>query len=184
MIQYIFGIKSMSQTIKEIEVNIAYRWYLGYGMTEPIPHFSTFGKNYARRFEGTDLFEDIFKTIVAEIARDREAHGKKPLKEKETIETKTIKVSTTDAECGVFHKGEHKKVFAYTSNTACDRNNYILRFEVAPGNTHDSVSFPSLYNKLIQKYADIKNVVVDTGYKTPALAPLIIESEKNTNHAI
>lgn len=129
MIQYIFGIKSMRQTIKEIEVNIAYRWYLGYGMTEPIPHFSTFGKNYARRFEGTDLFEDIFKTIVAEIincgfvdtesifidgthikasannrksqnqvveqsvkfyeaelqaeiARDREAHGKKPLKEK------------------------------------------------------------------------------------------------------
>ena len=30
MIQYIFGIKSMRQTIKEIEVNIAYRWYLGY----------------------------------------------------------------------------------------------------------------------------------------------------------
>lgn len=212
MIQYIFGIKSMRQTIKEIEVNIAYRWYLGYGMTEPIPHFSTFGKNYARRFEGTDLFEDIFKTIVAEIincgfidtesifidgthikasannrksqnqvveqsvkfyeeelqaeiARDREAHGKKPLKEKETIETKTIKVSTTDPECGVFHKGEHKKVFAYTSNTACDRNNYILGFEVAPGNTHDSVSFPSLYNTLIQEYADIKNVVVDAGYK-------------------
>ncbi|MDO0896532.1 transposase, partial [Enterococcus sp. B1E4] len=29
MIQYLFGIKSMRQTIKEIEVNIAYRWFLG-----------------------------------------------------------------------------------------------------------------------------------------------------------
>jgi len=42
MIHYIFGIKSMRQTIKEIEVNIAYRWYLGYGLNESIPYFSTF----------------------------------------------------------------------------------------------------------------------------------------------
>ena len=50
MIQYIFGIRSMRQTIKEIQVNIAYRWYLGYGFDEQIPHFSTFGKNYKRQF--------------------------------------------------------------------------------------------------------------------------------------
>ena len=29
-IQYIFGIRSMRQTIKEIEVNTAYRWFIGY----------------------------------------------------------------------------------------------------------------------------------------------------------
>ena len=56
MIQYIFGIPSMRKTIREIEVNFAYRWYLGYGMHEEIPHFSTFGKNYSRRFKDTDLF--------------------------------------------------------------------------------------------------------------------------------
>ena len=44
-IQYIFGIPSMRRTIEEIEVNVAYRWFLGYGMNEKIPHFSTFGKN-------------------------------------------------------------------------------------------------------------------------------------------
>ena len=40
-IQYLYGIRSMRQTIKEIEVNVAYRWFLGYLMNEPIPHFST-----------------------------------------------------------------------------------------------------------------------------------------------
>ncbi|WP_312009675.1 transposase, partial [Shouchella clausii] len=30
-IQYIFGIRSMRQTIKEIETNVAYRWFLGFG---------------------------------------------------------------------------------------------------------------------------------------------------------
>ena len=29
-IQYLFGIRSMRQTIKEIEVNVAYRWFIGY----------------------------------------------------------------------------------------------------------------------------------------------------------
>ena len=29
LIQYMYGIKSMRQTIKEIEVNMAYRWFLG-----------------------------------------------------------------------------------------------------------------------------------------------------------
>ena len=29
LIQYLYGIKSMRQTMKEIEVNVAYRWFLG-----------------------------------------------------------------------------------------------------------------------------------------------------------
>ena len=65
-IQYLFGIRSMRQTIKEIEVNMAYRWFIGYDIGEKIPHFSTFGKNYTRRFEGTDVFERIFTHILNE----------------------------------------------------------------------------------------------------------------------
>ena len=67
MIQYLFGIRSMRQTLKEIEVNNAYRWYLGYGMHEELPHFSTFSKNYSRRFKETNLFETIFARILLEI---------------------------------------------------------------------------------------------------------------------
>jgi len=63
-IQFLFGIRSMRQTIKDIEVNVAYRWFLGYGFTDPIPHFSTYGKNYVRRFADNDLFRKIFQTIL------------------------------------------------------------------------------------------------------------------------
>ena len=63
-IQYLYGIKSMRQTMKEIEVNVAYRWFLGLDMLDPVPHFSTFGKNYTRRFKDTDLFEQIFSKIL------------------------------------------------------------------------------------------------------------------------
>lgn len=66
LLQYLFGIRSMRQTIKEIETNVAYRWFLGYDFTQPIPHFTTFGKNYARRFQDTNLFETIFTRILEE----------------------------------------------------------------------------------------------------------------------
>ena len=65
-IQYLYGIRSMRQTIREIEVNVAYRWFLGLEMLDPVPHFSTFGKNYSRRFKDTDLFEQIFEHILSE----------------------------------------------------------------------------------------------------------------------
>ena len=64
MLQYMFGIRSMRQTIKEIEVNMAYRWFIGYDFFEKIPHFSTFGKNYERRFKDSHLFEDIFMKVI------------------------------------------------------------------------------------------------------------------------
>lgn len=70
-IQYLYGIRSMRQTIKEIEVNVAYRWFLGLEMMDKVPHFSTFGKNYSRRFKDTDLFEQIFSKILEECYKFR-----------------------------------------------------------------------------------------------------------------
>ncbi|MET3317648.1 UNVERIFIED_ORG: transposase [Peribacillus simplex] len=63
-IQYTFGIRSMRKTIEEVETNMAYRWLLGYGFHDKVPHFSTFGENYERRFKDTDLFEQIFYRIL------------------------------------------------------------------------------------------------------------------------
>ena len=66
IINYIYGLNSMRRTIRECEVNMAYKWFLGYDMLEAVPHFTTFGKNYQRRFEGTDIFEKIFSRILDE----------------------------------------------------------------------------------------------------------------------
>ena len=70
-IQYLYGIRSRRQTVKEIEVNVAYRWFLGLEMMDKVPHFSTFGKNYTRRFKDTDLFEQIFSRILQECYKYR-----------------------------------------------------------------------------------------------------------------
>lgn len=229
LIQYLYGIKSMRQTIKEIEVNMAYKWFLGLDIYEKVPHFSTFGKNYKRRFEGTDIFEQIFSKILEqcfkydfvdtsvtfidathikasankrkaakhvakkealfyeedlkkEVTKDRLDHGKKPLKNKKDDDDtpkgggsneKQITISTVDPESGLFHKGEHKQVFAYASQTACDKNGWITAYTIHPGNEHDSRTFPAIYEKV--KALGATTVVMDAGYKTPPIARKVIE---------
>ncbi|MFA5670769.1 MAG: IS1182 family transposase [Balneolaceae bacterium] len=63
-IQTLDGIKSMRKTCEKIEVDAEYRWFLGIPFGEKTPHFSTFSKNYERRFQGSDIFETIFIEIV------------------------------------------------------------------------------------------------------------------------
>jgi len=63
-IQALDGIKSMRQTCKKIKVDAEYRWFLGIPFGKDTPHFSTFSKNYERRFKDSDIFEKIFINIV------------------------------------------------------------------------------------------------------------------------
>lgn len=94
------------------------------------------------------------KELLEEIDRDREAHGKNPLKkDTDTVESKKgkpnsntskkkkarqkkekhIKRSKTDPESGWFRKGEHKHVFAYSVQTACDIHGVVLGYSYALG---------------------------------------------------
>ena len=63
-IQALDGIKSMRQTCKKIKVDAENRWFLGIPFGQDTPHFSTFSKNYERRFKESDIFEEIFVGIV------------------------------------------------------------------------------------------------------------------------
>jgi transposase len=223
IINYMFGYNSMRRTIRETEVNNAYRWFIGYDILEPIPHFTTFGKNYKRRFEGTDIFERIFMRVLStaidkglidqsivfidgthikanantkktykqqveieaktyaklledEINLDRDDHGKKPMKDDDNEpDMKTVTMSTTDPESGLFHKGEHRKCFAYNTQTACDKHGWILATTVEPGNKHDSTVFDGIYRKVQENVGIPDAVVVDAGYKTPYISKMLLD---------
>ncbi|GAA1377868.1 hypothetical protein GCM10009597_26690 [Peribacillus frigoritolerans] len=43
-IQYTFGIRSMRKMIEEVETNMAYRWFLGYGFHDKVPPTPRSGK--------------------------------------------------------------------------------------------------------------------------------------------
>jgi transposase/transcription elongation factor Elf1 len=230
LIQHLYGIRSLRQTVKEIDMNIAYRWFIGYGIDTALPHFATISYAFATRFP-SEVFESIFSWILEEavkrgfvnaevifidatqikasanknkkhkiqiknVARiydeqlrkeidaDRLSHGKKPLKDKDDDDDpkggmREVVVSDTDPESGMFHKGEHKVEFAYTASTACDTNNFILAHKTAPGNTHDSMVFDSVYDKATLAFPETKTVTVDSGYKTPWICKKVQDDGRN-----
>ena len=117
--------------------------------------------------------------LLEEINQDRDEHGKKPFDDNDKPpKEKIVNQSTTDPECGVFHKGEHKKCFAYAAQTACDKNGYVLDVTLNPGNIHDSVAFDGLYDRLCKAFPEMKYVVADAGYKTPWIAKRVIDDNR------
>ncbi len=224
-------IEGVFRWVRDVEVNVAYRWFLGYTMSQPLPHFATISYAFRHRFT-EEVIEGVFRWVLEEVARagylspevvfvdgthikanananlkkhvkksipkaakhyqeqlmkevdaERADHGKKPLKKEDDDDTpsappeeKTMIESTTDPECGVFHKGEHKKCFAYEAHTVCEKRGYVLEVEVTPGNVHDSVAFDTVFERLIEHYPEVEVVTADAGYKTPWICKQVIDS--------
>ena len=64
LIGYIFGIRSERQLMRDVEVNNAYRWYIGYSLTQKVPDASTLSQTRRRRFSDNEIYQQIFDEIV------------------------------------------------------------------------------------------------------------------------
>ena len=63
LLEHLYGIVSLRQTHREIQVNIAYRWFLGYSLLDEIPHFATVSYAFCKRFP-PEVSEEIFAHIL------------------------------------------------------------------------------------------------------------------------
>lgn len=50
LIQHLFGIPPLRQTYQRIQDTLSYRWFLGYGLLDNIPHFAKVSYAFCRRF--------------------------------------------------------------------------------------------------------------------------------------
>ena len=67
------------------------------------------------------------RKLEKEVNEDRNNNGKDDFDylEGEILEEKEITQFTIDLESGLFYKGNHKEVFAYSIQTSCDKNGWI-----------------------------------------------------------
>lgn len=64
LLGYLFGIRSERQLMREVQVNVAYRWFLGLRLTDKVPDASTLSQNRRRRFADSAIYQEIFDEIV------------------------------------------------------------------------------------------------------------------------
>ncbi|WP_019961579.1 IS1182 family transposase, partial [Woodsholea maritima] len=65
-IGYLFGIRSERQLVREIEVNVAYRWFLRLNLSDKVFDASTLSQNRRRRYNDASVAQDIFDHIVSQ----------------------------------------------------------------------------------------------------------------------
>jgi transposase len=70
LIQHLYGIPSLRQTYQRIQDTLSYRWFLGYGLLEDIPHFATVSYAFCKRFP-PELTEEIFAHILNKALNNR-----------------------------------------------------------------------------------------------------------------
>jgi len=61
---YLYGVRSERQLMREVEVNVAYRWFLGLKLRDKVANASTLSLNLRRRFAESTIYQEIFDEIV------------------------------------------------------------------------------------------------------------------------
>ena len=58
---YVFAIRSKRALCREVQVNLAYRWFCGLGIEDKIPDHSAFTRARNERFREHDVFSRCFR---------------------------------------------------------------------------------------------------------------------------
>jgi len=64
IVGYVFGIRSERLLCREVQVNLAYRWFCGLSIEDKIPDHSAFSRARNERFRDSDIFRRVFERGV------------------------------------------------------------------------------------------------------------------------
>ena len=64
IIGYVFAIRSERQICRELQVNLAYRWFCELGLEDAIPDHSAFSRARHERFRESAVFRRVFERVV------------------------------------------------------------------------------------------------------------------------
>jgi len=64
LVGYVFAIRSERALSREVQVNLAYRWFCGLSIEDKIPDHSAFSRARHERFRDSDIFRSVFERVV------------------------------------------------------------------------------------------------------------------------
>jgi transposase len=64
IIGYVFAIRSERAICRDLQVNLAYRWFCGLSIEDKIPDHSAFSRVRHERFRDSDMFRRVFERVV------------------------------------------------------------------------------------------------------------------------
>lgn len=141
LIQAIDGIAHVRELMRQVQVNLAYRWFIGYRLDEPLPDHSTLSRALDRL--GDEVFNELFERSIGQCRSSGLIEGRVLHVDATTIRA-DIDVnrvnkpdsSDKDARFGHFPDGQLKP--GYKQHTVADgKSRVVLGLSVTPANRHE-----------------------------------------------
>ena len=64
VVGYVFAIRSERALCREVQVNLAYRWFCGLSIEDKVPDHSAFSRARNERFGDSAIFRSVFERVV------------------------------------------------------------------------------------------------------------------------
>jgi len=68
IVGYVFTIRSEREICRDVQVNLAYRWFCGLGLEDSIPDHSVFSRARSERFRDSDILRTLFEPVLVKTA--------------------------------------------------------------------------------------------------------------------
>jgi len=171
LIQAIEGIAHVRELMRQVQVNIAYRWFIGYELDEELPDHSTLSKALDRL--GDKVFNELFERSIAQCKRSKMVEGRILHVDATTIRADIDSnhvgksdSSDKDARFGRFPDGTKQP--GYKQQTVVDGGSrVILEVSVEPANVHEGEGLMSAVEKASARLDSPPEVVcADSAYSS------------------
>ena len=98
LVGYLYGVKSERRLVQEVQLNIAYRWFCGFELTDKIPDHSTFSKTRLRKWNESRLFQEVFCEMIRRCVKSGLVDGKELAADRTYLPANVSKDSWMDTE--------------------------------------------------------------------------------------
>jgi len=169
LLQAITGQRWVRRLLQEVDLHLGYRWFIGYGPSEPLPDHSTLSKALDRF--GDEVFNDLFRRSIEQCQASGLIEGKVLHVDATTIRADIDKdrvghedSSDPDARFGRFPDGSFQP--GYKQHTVVDgKKGVILAVAVMPANHMEGSSVLEIIDEAITQLGEVPVVVcADSAY--------------------
>ena len=171
LIQAMDGITHVRELMRQVQVNLAYRWFIGYRLDEKLPDHSTLSKALDRF--GDNIFNELFKRSISQCKKSGLIEGKVLHIDATTIRAdldcnRVNKPDSPDPDARFGHFPGGKLTPGYKQHTVADEHTrVILGLSVTAANVSEHDRMLEVLDEAVRHTKAIPEAVcADAGYSS------------------
>jgi transposase len=173
LLQAIEGITHVRDLLRQVQVNLAYRWFIGYDLDEKLPDHSSLSRALDRF--GDEVFNELFKRSIAQCKASKLIEGRILHLDATTIRAdidrdRVNKPDSPDPDARYGHFPGGRVLPGYKQQTIADeKSRVIVGLDVVPADSYEGQDTVAMVDQAIEHLGKSpKSVCADSAYASGA----------------